>query len=710
MLNKINLAHLLYVTLIFISGTLTLFSQTPPNIEKQIDVLIEKLGASGFRERKQAIKDLITLGYYARSKVQNALNSNDPEVRENAQEVWNEIKNIITPHHSKEVSHFIKKLKNHQAKQGDWQNLMQLLGQNSLEVMIEIMLNVELHQIKAPARNPDLLTKQNLVKGLVAFFPEDTLTTMAKSLSQEDKKCLLKNINSNLKSLTVLEQAMLLKVFAQIAAPDESLTILPELDLLSPIVLKSIDKSWLNYYKNANQWFEQDLKFIVMHLLMANKQLTQQEVNSFITENPLSTASDQLCSIYYHFYYDSIELIHWQKLFEKSEVAWHKLALLKINNKLTSEVIKKLDFSTFKRRSQMLALIDRFFYFRDPRAIPLLEKIKNLKQDKPSDLYNENFLLLKHFSRLADFEKAQEHLLLYNKSEGRKRDTNFNFYSEQKTKIKQADIKTLQQISELHKAPEKALLLLNEVQKSSPDIATIYIQKAEIEIKLKKINDAKRSIRKASTLLPQNAIEFRQLIYLCFDIQAKDLAEELLTKLILEEENINNCIIAAGAYEYFGNRSKASEYQQMIYMTGFGQVRDLFYDQKYEQIPEKCINPDEGDFHYLWGILAKGLKYDTSEAALFMRRHSFTDNWPKTIAYMLIDKMTPDELIAECSATLNTSEQRGRLTEAYFYIACKYLKKDPNKSKRYLQKCLDLKFREYYEYISAYPVLKNLNL
>ena len=704
-----NLTHLLYVTLFFLSGVITLYSQAPIKVEKQVDILIQKLGASGFRERKQAMKDLIKLGYYARSKVQNALNSKDPEVRANALEVWNEIKNIITPHHSKEVGHFISQLKNNQAKRADWQIIMHLLEKNSLAIMIEIIATVEFDAVKNSAKNQEQLTKADILKGFIELFAAEEIIKMSKSLSKEAKNSFAKIISHHLQTLSSYEQATLIQVCTYLITPKNSLGLLPKINLLSPLVVQSIDKTWLEFYKKDHNRFKQELKFICIHLLATNKSISKKELANFLEENPLSLTSDRLCSILFHFYSDTIEIKYWEELFENSDIPWHKLALLKVKDKLTTKEIEKLKFPTLQRRSQMLSLIDRFFYFKDPRAIPLLEKTKDLKQDKPSDLYNENLILMRYFSRIGQFEKAQEYLSLFNKSEGRKSDTNFNFFSDQKTKINEETERLLKKVATLYNSPEEALELLNQAIKNSPEVVTSYLQKAEIEVKLKRHNQAKLSIEKAANLLPNNALEFQELIYICLDIQESDLAKTLIANLKLEEENINNCIIAAGAHEFFGNRQKSAEYQQIIYMTAFGQVRDLFYDKKYELIPEKCITPEEGDFQYLWGIMAKNLQLDTTEARTFMANYSFTDNWPKLIAYMLIGKVTPEKLILECSSTQNVSEQRGRLTEAYFYIAGKLLKSDQEKAKEYLQKCLDLKFREYYEYISASPLLKSIS-
>lgn len=65
--------------------------------EEEISELISKLGAPGFKERNDASALLRKIGYPARKALEEAVKSNDPEIKTRAQKILNDIKLGINP-------------------------------------------------------------------------------------------------------------------------------------------------------------------------------------------------------------------------------------------------------------------------------------------------------------------------------------------------------------------------------------------------------------------------------------------------------------------------------------------------------------------------------------------------------------------------------------------------------------------------------------
>ena len=253
-MNNKALKLIYYVTLFFSLCVANLSIKAEVPDEGVIPKLIEKLGASKFRERKDAIKELIKWGYYARSAIQDSLKSTDPEIRENAQQVWQEIENIITPHNSQEISTFIQKLKDNQAQKDDWLKIVDTLQKDSLNVMIKIFEKVNfLPREQRLAQNlnakHDKLNPRIIIKTLIQSFSPKDLQDMASQLSKENKKALLKVIESSISAYSPYEQASLLKVVYKLSPPEQLWTTLKGIDFYSPTVLGAINHNWLNYLK-----------------------------------------------------------------------------------------------------------------------------------------------------------------------------------------------------------------------------------------------------------------------------------------------------------------------------------------------------------------------------------------------------------------------------------------------------------------------------
>ena len=113
--------------------------------------------------------------------------------------------------------------------------------------------------------------------------------------------------------------------------------------------------------------------------------------------------------------------------------------------------------------------------------------------------------------------------------------------------------------------------------------------------------------------------------------------------------------------------------QNKLHLETFGQARKKFYERNYKEVPELCINPEEGDFQYIWGALSLTFTEEKKTALSYFSRRIFDEHWPETLALASIGKISPDEIINEARSVLSLVERKGRLTEAYYYAGCVYL-------------------------------------
>ena len=210
-------------------------------------------------------------------------------------------------------------------------------------------------------------------------------------------------------------------------------------------------------------------------------------------------------------------------------------------------------------------------------------------------------------------------------------------------------------------------------------------------------------------MTPNNLIEIRDLVHACWDLNAPKLSNQFISKLILDDDYQNISLISQN-HEFFLDMKKAERFHTLLGLKDFALTRDLFYSRKYTDIMPLCEMPEEGDFQFLWGIMAARVNEGTNVAKGFSQHYLFEDDWAETIGMTLAGKLTPEELINEATSPISFGGRRGRLTEAYFYAAICHMEKGKEDFKKvhfYLDKCIKLNFRDYYEYISA-TVLKKI--
>ncbi|MCM8535944.1 MAG: hypothetical protein NE334_08410 [Lentisphaeraceae bacterium] len=719
-----QLKYAYYVTFIF-----TISVITPPisaeTIDKsEIPQLIKDLGADGFRIRKSAVKKLIQIGFHSKDAVKQAMKSDDPEVKENARAVWAQIKDILTPNNSPEVQDFLEKLNRRAATSQDWQKVIEANKDNILTILIKVheklnLLKPQEQEVNFEdeglidngpdpfAENEAVKNKVALVNSLLLYFTPEQLSSELSKLNKGEQKLFLDIALEEVRNYSSYEKKLLFSSISTIISPNTSWPFITEMNLKSSLELSAIDNHWISSLSKSLKKSDNMARFTLMHLQVQSKSKSSDDLKAFLKENDLVGTDLDHQFLYYHFYKETLGKEYWINLYKNSLLPWQQIIYLQEEGTLSKQELKGLNTKTLRTRFQTLSLVDNFFYFRDPRAIELFKHSTKVKQDKPSNLYDENDLLIMHYANIGDYKSAIKRLKHYNKVSGRTHDSNLGLYTEQQEIIKKETIALLKQVY-LEQDNIKKLELLNKAAKINPQIASIFIQKAKLEVALQKNENAKISMKKAVQMIPDNALEIHELIFLSYDLNDQKFAESQLKRLQLDEINVMNCILASSAYEFFGNEEQAAQVQEIMSMTHFGNSRLMFYQGQYSQVAQKCSSPEEGDFQYLWGISATLLAKGPKEAKAYKEKYKFYDAWAETIAYMMIGKISPEELIKECRATYNQSDILGRLTEAYYYIGCTFLKSDKNKAKTYFQKSIDLKFREYYEYVSASAMLKKI--
>ncbi|MCM8531895.1 MAG: hypothetical protein NE330_12090 [Lentisphaeraceae bacterium] len=719
-----QLKYAYYVTFIFFIGVIThsVFAET---INKnEISQLIKDLGADGFRTRKSAVKKLIEIGFHSKDAVKQAMSSDDPEVKENARTVWLQIKDILTPSNNPEVQIFLEKINKGSATSVDWKKVIESNKTDILSILIKVhekisnikplkqKINFEdegfINDGPDPfAEDEKMLTKVALVHSLFSSFEAEQLSLKLTKLSNKEQQQILDIALQEFHRYSSYEKSQLLKSISDIVTPEKVWLFINKMDLKSPLELEGIGNKWINVINKALPKDDKHSLYKAMHLQIQAKSKTANDLKLFLKENKLSETDSDFQLLYYHFYKSILGNKYWSELYKDSKIPWQQLIYLQEKNELNLKTIKGLNLNVLNTRFKTLSLVDNFFYFREPIAVELFKHSTTVKQDKPSNLYDENDLLIMHYAGVGDYDNAIKRLKQYNKVSGRTHDSNLGLFTEQKELIKEETVKLLQQVY-LENDENKKLNLLNKAAKINPQVASIFIQKAKLEVSLKNIDAAKSSMKIAAKIIPDNALEIHELIFLSYDINDQEFAESQLKRLQLDDVNVMNAILASSAYEFFGNDEQAAQVQEIMSMTHFGSTRLMFYQEQYSQVAQKCLSPEEGDFQYLWGIAATLLEKGPKEAQAYKDKYNFYDTWAETIAYMMTGKITPEQLIKECNATFNQSDILGRLTEAYYYIGCTFLKSDKDKAKTYFQKSLDLKFREYYEYVSASALLKKL--
>jgi len=324
-------------------------------------------------------------------------------------------------------------------------------------------------------------------------------------------------------------------------------------------------------------------------------------------------------------------------------------------------------------------------------------------------LYSTSAQLLWHSQRTGDFNNAIKYLHMFNDENGRENDSNENFYKEQAKLIKEESKKILQEVQTLNDQPKKALDKLIKAAKINPKVLTIKIQKMEVMVKLKMFKEAKALLKKVIKDIPADLLEIRELIHICWEIDDKESATTLIGKLTLGEEDFNNVSLASSSFEYFLQMKEMLVQQDTMQLNTFGQVRINYYDKKMEKVPGLCVSPEEGDFQYIWGVSAMSQIKGEKKAQLYFSKRIFDEHWPEMLALACAGKISPEEIIQEAKSVLSLVERKGRLTEAYYYAGCIYLAKgNTDKAKELFQNAKDLRFYEYYEYVSAAVMLKKM--
>ena len=712
-----------YVTIILLFGTLSADDAKKEKLE-QAKKMVQQLGANSFKQRKAAIKALISLGYYARSEVQKVLDSDDPEVKENAKTVWEKIRWAVTENNPELVNDFILKYNNGKATVNDWTELVKKCGTDSIDVMIELTeLNKLTNEdqkrevVKDPFEQEGPFEMTDRHFGLGTMLPTILYNEDYKDVVEKindfkgNKKLVLKSIfNATAFSSNSYVQSNIVNISSKIFGPEQAWTYYKNSDISSKYIRRKLPANLITYLKKNYKEDKQNILKSYMALEL-HKEITIDQIASEIQAEDFHLANDLSQKVFFDNIGSKLPADVQMKLLENGQKPWHKYRLLSFKKMPDAKDIRKTFTEVFNKGGDIVEFIQENFSLSNKKAIPfhlIASEIEN--KENNWFLYSTSTVLTNHFHRIGDFPMAIKFLKMFNDETERQQDTNEAFYVEQDRLIKDETKKLLIQVQPLQDAsPKEALKLLKKAEVLNPDILIIKIQIIEALINLKKNKEAISKLQKTIKAVPENLLEIRDLMHLCWELDAKELAEELIKKISLNDENYSNITLASSSFEYFSNMEKTQQLQQKIGLNSFAQTRKFFYEKNYEPIPALCVKPDEGDFQYIWGVISVRMFKGKKEASHFLSKRIFDETWPELLGLSLCGKISPEEIIEEAKSVLNLTERRGRLTEAYYYAACSYLADgNKEKAKELFQKSLDLSFYEYYEYVSSKVMLKQL--
>ena len=726
-----HLSFFTYVTFILICTCTYAQENTKSRTDKikLAEKYARDLGANSYKIRKSAIKGLIELGYYSRKEVQKLINSDDPEIKENAKMVWEKIKWAVTETNPELVNDFIKKFNNQKAQLDDWVDLVEKCGNDSVDVLIEIKkLNKDLPakvQIAEPDPFEDPFAEPNIINDPFEPRSFDITTMMPVILYKSNENELIESLKGIDKEKKLFLKDLLAKSFVDAAPYIQSRII----NLSSSIF--SSEFGW-SFYSNAHissnyikakmspqiidyalkdfQNFEGDDKIRAILLLFTHKKLSLQAIEAKLPIEAFLKSQSATQKVFYDQLASKMSLENIQALLKNGKEAWHKYKLMSLKKAPDAATLTKTFKSIFENGGDIVEFVEENFPPDSIQAIPFY-KIAAQMESKEDDwfLYSTSATLLWHSQRTGDFDAAIKYLIMFNDENHRPKDSNEAFYQKQKTAVKKETQEILRQVQALHNEPKKALELLNKAETLNPEVLTVKIQKLEVLIKLKKLDEAKKGLKALIKSVPQNLLEIRELIHVCWELDDKDSASELITKLSLGEEDFGNVSLASSSFEFFLQMNEMLKQQDTMQLNTFGQVRVNYYKQKFEDIPGLCKSPEEGDFQYIWGVSAMKKLKGQSEALSYFSRRIFDEHWPEMLALASAGKISPEEIIDEAKSELSLVERKGQLTEAYYYAGCIYLKQgNKKKALELFQKAKDLRFYEYYEYVSAAVMLKTL--
>ena len=723
---KITVHKIIPLALLF---CLPLYSDNSQTQYSKVEQSVKELGADSYKVRKKAVQTLIALGYHARDAVKTVLNSKDPEIKSNAQKVWQEIRWAIVPQNPKKVNGFFLKLKKKAATYKDWQELLNLCGVESLKVILEV-----------PKANIDFPTGVEVHPALDLIddgpfdvlneMPKLNLNSMLKSLvSQSDMAALVKEINSydkketervrqllhrTINTASAYFQKTILTLASQISPASKSWALYDKVDFSSKMIRGSLTAKELGYLNKNYKSFKIDQFYKALLILQEHKAIDLKVFNSMAVSRDFSKTKLRIAKIFYSHSENTLTEQTKLKLLEQGSKLWFIFQKNKLSKKLSNKEFVQQTLELITNAGNLTDFIDDSFPMSDQQSIPFVEIAQNddlqSGKNKVWKVLSPNMVLLSHFHRTGDFDKAENFLARYNRRQQRKTDSNELFFSKQKNLIKAETRKILKKVNLLKADQHKeAIALLVDAAKINPDILTVFIQKAEWQIKAGNKKDALSTLQTALSMTPNNLIEIRDLVHACWDLNAPKLSNQFISKLILDDDYQNISLISQN-HEFFLDMKKAERFHTLLGLKDFALTRDLFYSRKYTDIMPLCEMPEEGDFQFLWGIMAARVNEGTNVAKGFSQHYLFEDDWAETIGMTLAGKLTPEELINEATSPISFGGRRGRLTEAYFYAAICHMEKGKEDFKKvhfYLDKCIKLNFRDYYEYISA-TVLKKI--
>ena len=720
------LRNLLYVTICCMISTS--FCQEK-NIEKrnQAKELVKDLGANSYKQRKKAIAALIELGYFARAEVKKVLNSKDPEVKENAKLVWDKIRWAITEKNPEVVNDFISKYHKGETKINDWTALVEKCGVDTLDVMIELS-TINTPKVNEGAKdgeedpfeagnNPFESRDRNF--GFSTMLPIiiyntdiDELNTAVQTLEDKSKNRFQAILTSTLAHSGPYIQSRLLNMSSLILGQEKTWEFYTQCDVTSHYIRKKLSEPLLDYVKKNYKNFNAESKIRALLALISKNHITIEQLCSELPVNEFHQCSNKTQKAFYNLLENRLSKESRKKLLENGNEPWHKYQLMKLEKLPERAKMVEIFSEVFSKGGDIVEFIQENFPMGSEQAIPF-HLIASEMDNKNNDwfLYSTSTILTNHFHRIGDYQKAIKYLRLFNDENERQQDTNEAFYADQDRLIKAETKEILEKCQPIARtAPLKALDLFEKAEKLNPKILIIKIQKLDTLVRLKQYAKAKEYLKSIYADVPDNIIEIRDLVYLAWELDAKDIATKLVAKLNLAEENYGNITLASSNYEYFLNMDKTKELQQKIGLNSFAETRDLFYKKNYEPIPALCQKPDEGDFQYIWGVISLKISKGEKAASKYFSKRIFDDYWPEMLGLSLIGKISPEEIIEEAKSVLNLTERQGRLTEAYYYAGCYCMSLGENeKAKEYFKKSLAISFYEYYEFVSSKVMLQKVN-
>ena len=722
------LRQISYVTFLFIFVSAS--AQDIPKTKAEKIKLVKKyaadLGANSYKVRKAAIKGLISLGYFSRTEVKNLLNSADPEIKENAKLVWDKIKWAVTENNPEIVNEFIKKFNESKAQLDDWVSLVGKCGPESIDVLIEL----KNHKVDIPEAPEDPLDDpfddpfadadpfaEPRIFDLTTMLPVVIYNSEASELNEtikdytDKKKDILKELlDTAFPKSSPYIQSRIINLSADLYSAEHSWSFFTKADISSNYIRSKASAKLIDYTLKNLKTFDAENKIKAYLLLFSQNKIDLQKIEKDLPVQAFHKCKNITQKVFYDVIGSKMSLENIQKLLADGNEAWHKYKLMSLKKAPDAETLTKAFKSVFEKGGDIVEFVEENFPADSIQAIPFY-KIASQMENQEDDwfLYSTSANLLRHCQRTGDFEGAIKYLRMFNDENRRQKDSNETFYTEQSKLVKKETQKILREVQKLHDKPKEALKRLIEAEKLNPKILTVKIQKLEAMTALKQYKEAKDLLKTLVKEIPQNLMEIRELVYLSWELDEKEQAASLISKMTLGEEDYSNVTLASSSFEFFLQMKEMLVQQDTMQLNTFGKARIDYYNQKFETVPGLCESPEEGDFQFIWGVSAVARNKNSKEAQVYFSRRIFDEPWPEMLALACAGKISPQEIINEAGSVLSLVERKGRLTEAYYYAGCIFMAQgNKEKAVEMFQKAKDLKFYEYYEYVSAAVMLKKL--